>query len=136
MTFSPKLPLIIDIDENYQYINTINLNLRQKLKMILMTNPGEKIMDPLFGVGIKKYLFEAENGFINVEINNQEKNFFINDYKSELEGKIKQQCAKYSPDIKINLVEVSVIDRVIFITINFSFEDFITDTLTISSNDI
>jgi len=31
------------------------------LKNIILTNPGERIFNPIFGVGIKRYLFEQEN---------------------------------------------------------------------------
>jgi len=32
-----------------------------QLKNILLTNPGENLSDPQFGVGLKLYLFELEN---------------------------------------------------------------------------
>ena len=31
------------------------------IKNILLTNPGEKISDPLFGVGLQKYLFSLSS---------------------------------------------------------------------------
>ena len=41
---------------------------RQNLKMIVLTNPGERMMDPDFGVGIRQYLFELENLGIQQDI--------------------------------------------------------------------
>ena len=34
---------------------------KQNLKMLVLTIPGERIMDPNFGVGLRKYLFELNN---------------------------------------------------------------------------
>ena len=50
--------------ENSGYI-TINEDkpvgaLKHNLKSILLTNPGENLSDPDFGVGLKKMLFELE----------------------------------------------------------------------------
>ena len=47
----------------------------QNLKMLVLTVPGERIMDPVFGVGIKRYLFEmniaATHGAISSKIHEQ-----------------------------------------------------------------
>ena len=50
-----------------------------------MTNPGERMMDPDFGVGIRQYLFELE------------------DYgtQTEISSKIRQQVGKYLSAVKI-----------------------------------
>ena len=29
--------------------------IKQNLKMLILTNPGERVMDPEFGVGIKQF---------------------------------------------------------------------------------
>jgi phage baseplate assembly protein W len=55
---SPKLPLAPDNQDGYALNRTYFEMVQQNLKHIILTNPGERIMDPLFGVGIKKYLFE------------------------------------------------------------------------------
>jgi|TARA_R110000823_G_scaffold232163_2_gene358674 phage baseplate assembly protein W len=34
---------------------------------ILLTNPGEKLSDPNFGVGLRSFLFEPQNSFYNLE---------------------------------------------------------------------
>tara|TARA_R110000796_G_scaffold238882_1_gene359387 strand:+ start:280 stop:717 length:438 start_codon:yes stop_codon:yes gene_type:complete len=34
---------------------------------ILMTNPGEKLSDPNFGVGLRSFLFEPQNSFYDLE---------------------------------------------------------------------
>ena len=56
---SAKLPLVVsdvfgayDLNTNFADLAT------QNLKMLLLTNPGERIMNPSFGVGIRKFFFE------------------------------------------------------------------------------
>ena len=34
---------------------------------ILMTNPGEKLSDPNFGIGLRSFLFEPQNSFYDLE---------------------------------------------------------------------
>jgi len=56
---SPKLPLIIDsLDGHYGLTKTIRESIKQNFKNLILTNPGERIMDLYFGVGLRKYFFE------------------------------------------------------------------------------
>ena len=56
---SPKLPLArSDEDGHYGLTKTIKEMASQNLKMLVLTNPGERIMDSNFGVGIRNFLFE------------------------------------------------------------------------------
>ena len=55
---SPKLPLHIDQIDGYGLTKTFKEVARQNLKMVILTSPGERIMIPEFGVGIRNYLFE------------------------------------------------------------------------------
>ena len=59
--YSPKLPLQLDGSNGYENNQTIIAVIEQNLKMILLTSPGERIMDPNFGVGMKRFLFEQNN---------------------------------------------------------------------------
>lgn len=34
---------------------------------ILLTNPGEKLSDPNFGIGLRSFLFEPQNSFYDLE---------------------------------------------------------------------
>ena len=67
---SPKLPLMVDdVDGHYSNTKTIKEAVTQNLKNLLLTNKGEKIMDPSFGVGLMSYLFEPMNpsSYANIE---------------------------------------------------------------------
>jgi phage baseplate assembly protein W len=54
---SPKLPLANNkVDGAYELNKTIKQSVNQNLKNLILTNPGERIMDPLFGVGLSQIL--------------------------------------------------------------------------------
>jgi uncharacterized protein len=71
--YSPKLPLLYDITEDgvYGLNKTILDTIRQNLKMLILTNPGERIMDSNFGVGIKRFLFENDDDQLRENIQNR-----------------------------------------------------------------
>ena len=72
------------------------------LKNIILTNPGERIFNPIFGVGIKRYLFEQENARldeIEYRIRNQIRLFagFVNvkDLQLNMENNALQIILKF-----------------------------------------
>ena len=88
---SPKLPLTLDPADGYALNKDLKELSRQNMKMLILTNPGERMMDPEFGVGagfgvgIAAYLFE----------NNSPSTY------SKIEARIQQQVAKYLPYINL-----------------------------------
>ena len=56
--------------------------------MLILTNPGERVMEDEFGVGITQYLFQ---------------NFSDNVY-AEIDNKIREQVSVYMPMVTINEV--------------------------------
>jgi phage baseplate assembly protein W len=85
---SVKLPLSKDRQDGYGTNKSTQSMAAQNLKMLLLTIPGERVMIPDFGVGIKKYIFENMNRDTYVEI----------------EAKIHEQVKKYLPYILITNV--------------------------------
>ena len=71
--YSPKLPLMYDRTEDglYGLNKTLLETIKQNLKMLLLTNPGERIMDSSFGVGMKRYLFEQDNFSVRTDLQNK-----------------------------------------------------------------
>jgi len=66
---SPALPL--DYDQNdgpFRLTKSIKQAIVQNFKNLILTNPGERMMDPDFGVGIREYLFELEGPGVKQEI--------------------------------------------------------------------
>ena len=84
-SLSVKLPLVRDIADGFAMIKDFRTLVKQNFKMLIMTNPGERIMIPDFGVGIRQFLFE---------------NFNEVTY-SRIENRIFEQTEVYMPFIQI-----------------------------------
>ena len=127
---SPKLPLSIDEVDGFATTKNFKQVARQNLKMIVLTNPGERVMIPGFGVGLRTYIFEnASNSLFET-----------------IRQKIREQVALYAPYVSIrsiqfsqektdfNFVELdpSSESNFVGITINYSIpKAFISDTLVL-----
>ena len=62
--YSPALPLTLSPrDGAFENLQDLISVTTQNLKMILLTAPGERIMDPEFGVGMRNFLFEQSSRF-------------------------------------------------------------------------
>lgn len=127
---SPKLPLHIDQIDGYALTKNFKEVAAQNLKMVVLTNPGERIMLPNFGVGIKRYLFQNSDTFVFEEI----------------EEKIRQQVRTYLPYITIDNInflsesndfvqaeiEPSSLSNYLHIQIRYRIPSiFISDTLSL-----
>ena len=84
-TLGVKLPITKSDINGFTMIDNFHSLIKQNLKMLILTNPGERVMIPNFGVGIKSYLFE---------------NFSETTY-TEIENNIKEQVATYLPVVTI-----------------------------------
>ena len=84
-TISPRLPLSPNDRFGYDMLVNVRQAVKQNFKCLILTAPGERIMDPNFGVGIKKYIFQNHGPEV-------EKNIRVN---------IRQQAQKYMPFISI-----------------------------------
>ncbi len=83
------LPLTLDSGDGFTMLKDFKNTIRQNLKMLILTNPGERIMEPNFGVGMRTYLFEN----------------YHEDVTARIETKIKQQVDIYMPSISIRGVQ-------------------------------
>ena len=59
--FSPVLPVTRDSENGFALTQTMLQVVKQNLKNLVLTIPGERMMIPDFGVGIKRFLFEMNN---------------------------------------------------------------------------
>ena len=90
---APKLPLVFDnVFGPYGLITDFSSLAKQNLKMLILTSPGERMMDTDFGVGLKKYLFEQ----------NTQSTY------SEIDSNIRQQVQRYLPYIGIDRIDFTV----------------------------
>ena len=83
--FGPKLPLRKDQREGFALTSTLRENVKQSFKMLLLTNPGERMMLHNYGVGLRTYLFEP----------------YGESTESEIAASIEEQLDLYLPYLKI-----------------------------------
>tara|TARA_R100000008_G_C3579671_1_gene167606 strand:+ start:607 stop:993 length:387 start_codon:yes stop_codon:yes gene_type:complete len=86
---SPSLPLGIDPRNGYSLHQDMVPMVLQNFKMVVLTSPGERAMNPHFGVGLKHYLFEPDTPVTHADI----KSIII------------AQANEYLPYIKIEKIE-------------------------------
>jgi uncharacterized protein len=86
---APKLPLQLDTEDGIALTKTLKETIKQNLKMLVLTSPGERLMIPDYGVGIRNYLFEQN----------------ISSVRTDLAAKINEQVATYMPFIQIINIE-------------------------------
>jgi|TARA_R110000787_G_scaffold98929_1_gene203342 uncharacterized protein len=90
---SVMLPLTVsDVFGAYNLNTTFEDLAKQNLKMLILTIPGERIMDPSFGVGLRKYLFELNDS---------------NTY-SDISSKIREQVQRYLTYIQIDDIKFQI----------------------------
>jgi len=88
---TPTLPLNVDnIDGHYRLIKDYGSLVKQNFKNLILTSPGERIMMPHFGVGIRNFLFENDDTHL----------------RERIKGKITEQAEKYLPFIQILSINI------------------------------
>lgn len=94
-SYSPKLPLVLDkVDGSYSTNKSILDVVKQNFKMLLLTNPGERVMDPNFGVGMRKFIFYQDNDKL----------------RNDIRQKIVDQTKKYLNFIVISEILISPVN--------------------------
>ena len=88
---SPKLPISTDPLDGYMLNKTYEEVVTQNLKNIILTAPGERIMDPSFGVGLRNFLFEPN----------------ISPTRSEILQRINRQVNRYMPFLEIEALIIA-----------------------------
>lgn len=87
--YSAVIPFQKDPNDGFALLQTIKQVAAQNIKMVLYTEPGERVFDPQFGVGIKRFLFQPD----------------VQQTRTEIRNRISQQIAKYLP--YVNILEIS-----------------------------
>jgi len=88
-SYAVKLPLTQDSGDGYTMIKRIKALVKQNMKMLILTNPGERVMEPDYGVGIREFLFES----------------FESDVFERIDNKIRQQVSQYMPAVTIRKLQ-------------------------------
>jgi len=84
-SLTPKLPLHKDRIDDYTHIKEYKELVKQNFKNLMLTIPGERVMDLNFGIGLHRFLFELDTPFLY----------------SRISARIEQQVKKYLSYIKI-----------------------------------
>lgn len=84
-----KLPLVRDSTDGFKTISSLRTLIKQNFKMLLLTNKGERVMVPEYGVGMNRFLFS----------NYDESTF------AQIENDILNQASIYLPIV--NIIEMS-----------------------------
>ena len=98
---------------------TIREQVKSNLINLLLTQPGERVFLPKYGVGLKYLLFEQQ---INLEV---------------LEEKIRTQATRYIPQIEITELSTGLSEdqHTVFINISYRFfTDNNTDSIQLNFN--
>jgi phage baseplate assembly protein W len=124
---SVKLPLTYDpADGPYLLNKTLGETIKQNLRMLILTSPGERIMDPDFGVGMRKFLFQSVG----------------DETFSLIVEQIKKQVADYIPVVNLKEIRFVTSDEdstipanQVLVAIKYSIEPYDTeDELLITSS--
>jgi phage baseplate assembly protein W len=101
---SIKIPInYSEQDGPYQLTKTLPETIKQNFKNMVMTVPGERIMDPDFGVGIHQLLFENE----------------VNDAIETFRERLYDQVKTYLPFVSIINIETNFANHVLNVGIEY-----------------
>tara|TARA_R100000808_G_C2049889_1_gene85895 strand:- start:67 stop:444 length:378 start_codon:yes stop_codon:yes gene_type:complete len=89
-----ELPLSRNSLDGFKLIKNFKKLAHQNLKMLILTNPGERMMTPDFGVGLRRYIFRAKSPSVAIEI----------------KSKIQEQISRYIPAVTLKDVSVEGLD--------------------------
>ena len=88
----PQLPLQLSTRHGaYSLLTTYRDEIKQNFKNLILTSPGERMMNPDFGVGMRHYLFEPNELVV-----------------SSLKQRITSQVKKYMPFINVINVDFNL----------------------------
>jgi|9_EtaG_2_1085328.scaffolds.fasta_scaffold14486_2 hypothetical protein len=122
--FGPKLPVGVSRSEGFALTKTLAENVKQNLKNLILTSPGERVMIPEFGVGIRNFLFENIDSTLT----------------GRVESAIVNQIEIFMPALEIINLDISVIeDHVLHIELRYSVSGILSDdvlNLSIDANSL
>ena len=130
MGYDARLPLLTGGKDGFVLVEGVEEAVKQDFMILLLTEPGERTMDPEFGVGLKKYLFE---------------NLTYGTLGS-IEDRIRKQVSKSMSFLKLENIQFSsalntsedalvtdMDENRISISITYSFGYGIVDEITVSA---
>ena len=114
---SPALPLVRDKIDGIKLNKTIKKLVKQNLKMLILTSPGERVAIPEYGVGIRRYLFDQST----------------DERFSALKTRIYSQVKKYMPTLNLRDVKIGIKEQAFRVSIQYTITPLKTiDSLNLS----
>jgi hypothetical protein len=103
---APRLPIQRDSENGFGLIKTYSELIKQNFKNLILTAPGERMMDPDFGVGIRNFLFLS----------------FSEDTPEEIEEALVEQTSRYMPFVRLGNLDIFEVEdsQILSITIQYS----------------
>ena len=103
---APRLPIQRDSENGFGLIKTYSELIKQNFKNLILTVPGERMMDPEFGVGIRNFLF------LN----------FSEDTPEQIEEALVEQTSRYMPFVRLGNLDIFEVEdsQILSITIQYS----------------
>jgi hypothetical protein len=103
---APKLPIQRDSENGFGLIKTYSELIKQNFKNLILTVPGERMMDPEFGVGIRNFLFLS----------------FSEDTPEQIEEALVEQTSRYMPFVRLGNLDIFEVEdsQILSITIQYS----------------
>lgn len=116
-----RFPLEYSDSNGFQMTQSIKQVVRQHMKMIILTTPGERVMFPEFGVGIKEFLFQHSE----------------TDVLARIDERIHKQVSDYMPGVTIkdilydtsNIDSASIRMQIIYYLPSYSMQDLLEITI-------
>jgi phage baseplate assembly protein W len=96
LPFGKKNPFILDY--------TTQSHAKSKLINVLLTSPGERLYQPLFGVGLKNRLFEQQT----------------EEAQEQLRSIVNNQVKLFVPEVNVDNIRFKVENDILYVTINYS----------------
>ena len=120
ISIGPKLPLTLDKKNGLLMIDNYVDEIKQNLKTLFLTAPGERVYDSNFGIGLRSYLFENKTSELD----------------DEIKSRIKEQIDRYMPFVSINdasIFESPDIDNLLYVKFDYFIKTLnLQDQLTLS----
>ena len=121
MIHAPLIPLQLDNTHGYQEMKDLQQLVKFHLTNLLLTNPGERITLPNYGVGLQKFLFEnASAGLL-----------------SSIKSRVRTQVASYLQYMDLASVDVTDNeDHSISLQLRYSVESINLDDVLLVEVDL
>ena len=120
-SWGPSIPMEHDSSTGFTMNSSIVSEIQQNFKMLVLTMPGERVMIPDYGVGIKKYLFSR----------------FGEDVYSAIKSRILEQTSRYLPVVKISNIifdDTDMDGNILGIRIEYSIPTLgVSDSLVVTT---